>query len=102
MSTPTVVLITMIISVVGTVVSIGIIQASRDEERVCGEDLAQALHEAGREAVEQGQTVAATLHGEKAQKFLEWDDVPAHVRNGRRMQARWLLKYYTITEKRLQ
>jgi hypothetical protein len=37
------------------------------------EGLAQELHEAGRAAVESGNTVAAEKFGDPARKFLEWD-----------------------------
>lgn len=63
------------------------------------EDLAKELHEAGRAAVEQGATVAAGSFGEKARKFLEWDDITEEARDGRRMQATYLLQKYYIREK---
>lgn len=53
--------------------------------------LAQALHEAGREAVGLGQTTAG-----KPRPFVEWAKLEEHVREGRRSQARWLLARYRV------
>ncbi|WP_188055609.1 hypothetical protein [Oryzomonas rubra] len=63
------------------------------------EELAKALHEAGRAAVEQGATVAAEKFGEKTRKFLEWDEITEPAREGRRIQAAWLQEHFTITPK---
>ena len=60
------------------------------------ETLAKELHEAGRQAVIAGATVAADHHGEKTRTFLEWDDITENSREGRRIQARYLLKKFTI------
>jgi len=51
------------------------------------EDFAKDLHEAGREAVAQ----AATLNPNVQKGFVEWPDLPEHAREGRRIQARYLL-----------
>lgn len=55
------------------------------------EALARLLHEAGREAVESGKTVAADHHGEATRRFLEWEEISDGAREGRRMQARSVL-----------
>jgi hypothetical protein len=63
------------------------------------EKLARDLHEAARESVEKGATVAATLGNEKMVKFREWDEIDEVAREGRRMQADYLLKRYFIRKK---
>lgn len=63
------------------------------------ESLAKELHEAGREAVEKGNTVAADKFGEPSRKFLEWDEISESAREGRRIQARYLLKHFELFEK---
>lgn len=63
------------------------------------EAFAKELHEAGREAVEAGATVAADHHGEKARKFLGWDEITENAREGRRIQARCLLKRFNVSPK---
>lgn len=60
------------------------------------ESLARELHEAGRAAVEMGATVAAGNFGEKARKFLEWDEITEEAREGRMIQARYLLHRFDI------
>jgi hypothetical protein len=60
------------------------------------EQLAKELHEAGREAVLAGNTVAAEKFGEAPKTFIEWDDCSENVREGRRIQARYLLKKFQI------
>jgi len=60
------------------------------------ESLARELHEAGREAVEKGATVAADKFGEKTRTFLSWDELTENAREGRRIQARYLLRRYKI------
>lgn len=54
------------------------------------EPLARTLHEAGREAVERGQTQ------NPGGSFIEWDAAPERTREGRRIQARYLLERYEI------
>ena len=63
------------------------------------EDFAKELHEAGRQAVEAGATVAADKFGEKTRTFLEWNDISEQAREGRRIQARYLLNRYKIIKK---
>jgi len=63
------------------------------------EDLAKELHEAGREAVEKGATVAADKFGEKTRTFMGWNDITENSREGRRIQARYLLERYIIIKK---
>ena len=63
------------------------------------EELAQELYEAGRTAVEGGQTVAAEKFGEKTRSFISWDDLTPPAREGRRIQARYLLNRFNITKK---
>lgn len=63
------------------------------------EDLAFQLHEAGREAVEKGATVAHSLGDSKTFKFLEWTEITETAREGRRIQARYLLSRYDISPK---
>jgi hypothetical protein len=60
------------------------------------EELAQELHEAGREAVLTGKTVAAEKSGETLKTFIEWDDCSEKVKEGRRIQAKYLLAKYNI------
>lgn len=66
------------------------------------EELSRALHEAGREAVIAGATVAAERHGEKTRTFIEWDDLTEKAREGRRIQARYLIERYDITPKKME
>lgn len=63
------------------------------------ETLAKELHEAGREAVEKGATVAAEKFGEKTRVFLSWEEISEAAREGRRIQARYLLGKYDIAKK---
>lgn len=49
--------------------------------------LAKIFHEAGREAVEKG----AVINKNPSQRFLEWDEITEVAREGRRIQARYLL-----------
>lgn len=54
------------------------------------ETLAKILHEAGREAVMKKATVNPNIHP----KFLEWDELEEHMKEGRRIQARYLWNYF--------
>lgn len=63
------------------------------------EELAQALHEAGREAVERGNTVCAADLGIGLKQFIEWHELTDNAKEGRRQQAAWLLKRYDISPK---
>lgn len=60
------------------------------------EGLAGILHEAGREAVEKRKVVAKDT---KITKFLEWDEIDEDARDGRRIQARYLLSRFNIAKK---
>lgn len=63
------------------------------------EEFAKALHEAGRAAVEAGNTVAAEKFGEKTRTFIEWDQLTDSAREGRRIQARWFCKRYVVLKR---
>jgi hypothetical protein len=63
------------------------------------ETLARELHEAGRAAVEGGQTVAAEKFGETSRRFMDWNEITENAREGRRIQARYLLSRYDVTAK---
>lgn len=52
---------------------------------------ARELHEAGREAVKAGATVNPTGGG-----FLEWDEISEAAREGRRIQARYILSNFNV------
>jgi len=60
--------------------------------------LAKILHEAGREAVEKKKTVVASLGLKTPSKFLEWDEITEDAKEGRRIQARYLLTRYSIED----
>ena len=55
------------------------------------EELAQALHESGREAVE-GHLVVNDL----GKPFLGWYEISEEAREGRRVMARWVLERFEI------
>lgn len=59
------------------------------------EILASELHEAGRAAVEAG----AVVNRVPGQPFLEWHQITEQAREGRRIQARYLLRRFTMTPK---
>ena len=61
--------------------------------------IAKELHEAGREAVVHGNTVAATNFNIPSRTFLEWNEISEEARDGRRMQARALLKKFQFIVK---
>jgi hypothetical protein len=63
------------------------------------ETLAKALHEAGREAVAKRATVAHSALGVQTNNFIEWDDLTLEAREGRFIQAGWLLERFDITPK---
>lgn len=54
------------------------------------ETLARELHEAGRAAVEAG----AVVNKVPGQLFQEWDQITEQAREGRRIQARYLLEHH--------
>ena len=60
------------------------------------EFFAKELHEAGRAAVVSGATVGSSL-GEPSKRFLEWDEISEKAREGRRIQARYLLHAFRVT-----
>lgn len=62
------------------------------------ETIAKELHEAGRAAVERGATVAADK-GDQSRHFIEWDDITENAREGRRIQALYLLNKYDVVPK---
>ena len=55
------------------------------------ESFARVLHEAGREAVEKGATVNPT-----GARFLGWDEITDAAREGRRIQARYVLDRFAV------
>ena len=63
------------------------------------DELARELHEAGRAAVEKGNTVAAEKFGEQTRTFIEWDALTTSAKEGRMIQARYLLRKYDIFRK---
>ena len=63
------------------------------------EELARELHEAGREAVEKKKTVVASLGIKTPNVFLEWYEINEDAKEGRRIQARYLLNKFNITKK---
>ena len=60
------------------------------------EELAKDLHEAGREAVKKKAVVNPNTYN----RFLEWDELEEYMKEGRRIQARYLLNKYNITLKK--
>ena len=65
---------------------------------VWAEILARDIHEAQRGAVEKGKTLTRVL-GSAPYPFIEWDDLPEKAKEGRRIQAVYLLNKYNITPK---
>ena len=63
------------------------------------EELAKELHEAGREAVMKKKTVVASLGIKTPNKFLEWNEIHEDAKDGRRIQAKYLLNKFNITKK---
>lgn len=57
------------------------------------EHFAYVLHEAGREAVEKG----AVVNKIQGQPFLVWNQITEEAREGRRIQARYILDHYDLT-----
>ena len=66
-----------------------------EEKQVSEEFLARELHEAGREAVEKGMTANVNDQNVKVE-FIEWDQSPEFVKEGRRVQARYLLNHFRV------
>lgn len=63
------------------------------------EDLAKELHEAGRQAVLANKVVKKDGAPLGQIKFLEWNEITEDAREGRRIQARYLLSKFDITNK---
>jgi hypothetical protein len=66
---------------------------SGEEKQVSEEFLARELHEAGREAVEKNFVVRSDV---VSKGFVEWDDIEECAREGRRVQARYLLNHFRV------
>jgi len=66
---------------------------------VNSELLAKVLHEAGREAVIKKKTVVASLGLETPNRFLEWNEITEDAKEGRRIQARYLIEHFYITQR---
>jgi hypothetical protein len=60
------------------------------------EQLAQTLHEAGRQAVLANKVVKKDGAPLGQIKFLEWNDLTEDAKDGRRIQARYLLSKFII------
>lgn len=60
------------------------------------ETLAKELHEAGHEAFMAGVTVAQEHHEDKVFPFIEWDDLTEQAKDGKRIQARYLIGKFNI------
>ena len=65
------------------------------ENKLETERIAKELHEAGREAVEKKAVVNPNTHDH----FLEWNELKEYMKEGRRIQARYLLKKYKLVLK---
>lgn len=59
-------------------------------------NVARAMHESGRAAVVDGQTVAQQRGWQKGSRFVEWDDLSAPERDGRLSMAREFLRRYEV------
>ncbi len=68
-------------------------------KRIGIEKIACEIHNSAREAVLTGATVAHDKFGENAKNFTEWDDLTENAREGKRMQAKYLLERYYIIPK---
>lgn len=62
------------------------------------EGLARQIHEAQREPVAKCQTLSYAI-GKEPYPFYEWDELPECAKEGRRMQARYLISMYHIIPK---
>lgn len=60
------------------------------------EILGRWIHESARQAVELGSTIAAEKFGEKHYTFVEWDELSERAKEGKRMQADFLLQNLSI------
>jgi len=64
------------------------------------EELAKLLHEAGREAVLKNKVLKKDGAPIGQIKFIEWDELNEDAKEGRRIQARYLLERLSIVELR--
>lgn len=60
------------------------------------DELAKALHEAGRQAVLNNKVVKKDGAPIGQIKFIEWNELTADAKEGRKIQAEYLLKQYRI------
>ncbi|MEG1825209.1 MAG: hypothetical protein RRY12_01685 [Cloacibacillus sp.] len=60
------------------------------------ERFAKELHEAGRQAFLSGATVAQQHHDDKVFPFIEWEDLSESAKDGKRIQARYLINKFNI------
>lgn len=58
--------------------------------------LAILYHESGRASVATGETMAHTVEPAKTRPFVEWPDLPDHVKQGRRLTACQLLERFHV------
>ena len=65
-------------------------------KKIVEEELAKLLHEAGREAVLKNKVLKKDGSPLGLIKFIEWDDLPEVAREGRRIQAHYLLENAVI------
>jgi hypothetical protein len=68
---------------------------------VNAEELACVLHEAGREAVLNNKVLKKDGAPAGKIKFVEWEDLPEDAKEGRRIQARYLLQKFPCLERSL-
>jgi hypothetical protein len=62
-----------------------------DGRLYASERLARILHEAGREAVQKGKVLNRPVWGDEP--FTEWHELPEAAKEGRRMQAQYLIEH---------
>lgn len=63
------------------------------------EALAMLLHESGREAVKKGKVYAKESD---RKPFCEWSELPEEAKDGRRIMAKYLIRYKDIVAEALQ
>jgi len=63
------------------------------------ESLAKILHASGRKAVETGKTVGLAHDLHKPIPWIVWNDLHEDAKEGRRIQARYLLERVTIEDR---
>jgi hypothetical protein len=64
------------------------------------EDFAKALHESGREAVMTNKVLKKDGAPLGQIKFKEWDELPEEAKEGRRIQAQWILDHFNVIQKK--